>query len=84
MSEEKILTINLRKKLVKNSRWRRAKDCSKFFRETLEKRFKTDKIKIDKKVNEKIWERGIENPPFKLRVKSIKSDDGTVKIELME
>jgi large subunit ribosomal protein L31e len=84
MAEEKILTINLRKKLIKNSRWRRAKDCSIFFRETLEKKFKTDKIKIDKKVNEKIWERGIENPPCKLRVKSIKSDDGTVKIELME
>jgi len=84
MAEEKILTINLRKKLVKVAKWRRAKDYVKFLRERLKRNFKTEKIKIDKKLNEKIWERSMENPPVKLRVKVVKLDDGSVRVELME
>lgn len=84
MVEEKILTLNLRKKMLKVAKWRRAKSYMQFLREKLEKNFKTKKIKIGKMLNEKIWERSIENPPFKVRIKATKSDDGIVKIELME
>jgi large subunit ribosomal protein L31e len=84
MVEEKILTINLRKKMIKVAKWRRSKDYVKFLKENLKRNFKTDKIKIDQKLNEKIWKRSIENPPLKIRIKAIKSDDGTVKVELMD
>lgn len=82
MAEEKILTINLRKKLVKTKKWKKAKNYLKVLRELLRRKFKTDKIKIDGKLNEKIWGKGIENPPSKLKIKVIKLDDGTIKAEL--
>ena len=82
MVEEKILTINLRKKLVKTKKWKKAKNYLKVLRELLRRKFKTDKIKIDGKLNEKIWGKSIENPPSKLKIKVIKSDDGTIKAEL--
>jgi len=82
MAEEKILTINLRKNLIKSRKWEKAKDYLKVLRELLRRKFKTDKIKIDGKLNEKIWERSIENPPSKLKIRVIKSDDGTIKAEL--
>jgi large subunit ribosomal protein L31e len=84
MADEKILTLNLRKKMLKVAEWKRGKYYSRLFRKMLEKNLKTDKIKIGTKVNEKIWKRGTENPPLKIRIKSVKQDDGTVKIELME
>lgn len=84
MVEEKILTINLRKKILKVARWRRGKVYSKLLRELLKRRLKTEKIKIDKQLNEKIWKRGIENPPSKLRIKIVKQDDGSIRIEAME
>lgn len=84
MAEEKILTINLRKKLIKVAKWRRAKDYVKFLREKLKRNFKTEKIKIDKKLNEKIWERSIEKPLLKIRIKAVKLDDGSIKAELMD
>ena len=84
MSEEKILTVNLRKDLVKVSRWKRTKDYSRLFRQLMKRKFKTEKVKIDGKLNEKIWKRGIENPPLKIRVKVLKQDDGIVKVGLME
>jgi large subunit ribosomal protein L31e len=83
MVEEKILTINLRKKLVKTKKWKKAKNYLKVLRELLRRKFKTDKIKIDGKLNEKIWEKSIENPPYKLKIKVIKLDDGTIKAELV-
>jgi len=82
MAEEKILTINLRKALVKSRKWEKARDYLKVLRELLRRKFKTDKIKIDGKLNEKIWWRGIENPPSKLKIRVTKSDDGTVKAGL--
>ena len=84
MADEKILTLNLRKKMLKVAEWKRGKYYSRLLRKMLEKKLKTDKIKIDGKVNEKFWKRGTENPPAKIRVKSVKQDDGVVKIELME
>jgi len=84
MVEEKILTINLRKKIVKTKKWKKAKNYSKVLRELLRRNFKTDKIKIDGKLNEKIWEKSIENPPSKLKIKTSKLDDGTIKAELVQ
>lgn len=80
---EKIVTINLRKRLIKTPRWKRAKQAAKILRGTLERRTKGE-IKLDKTINEKIWSRGIENPPSKLRIKITKVDEKTFKAELLE
>lgn len=83
MPEEKILTINLRKKLLKVPRWRRAKDQMKFLRELLKKRTKAEKIKIGKELNEKIWSRSASKPVMKIRVR-VSKDDKTTSAELMK
>ncbi len=43
------------------------------------------KLYVDSKVNEKIWERGIEKPPSSIRVRVTKyKDDGTVDVDPAE
>jgi len=83
MVEQKIVTINFRKKLVKVPKWKRAKQTTKILREILEKQTK-GKVKFDKTINEKIWSKGIENPPSKVRVKIVKVDEKNFKAELVK
>jgi len=42
------------------------------------------KIIISNEVNEKIWSRGIEKPPRKIRVRAVKYKDGNVTVYLAE
>jgi large subunit ribosomal protein L31e len=84
MVEEKIVTINLRKKIIEKARWKRSKTALRILREILKKQTKSEKIKIDKKLNEKIWSRSSERPLAKLRIKVTKLDDGSVKVELVD
>ena len=53
-------------------------------REFLKKHMKSDDIKIDSSVNEKIWERGIQKVPPKIKVKATKEEDGSVSVTLVE
>jgi large subunit ribosomal protein L31e len=39
-------------------------------------------VKLDKTINEKIWERGTEKPPLSIRVRAAKFEDGEVQAEL--
>ena len=43
-----------------------------------------ERLVIDNEVNEKIWERGIEKPPRKIRVRVIKDKEGVVTVLLAE
>jgi large subunit ribosomal protein L31e len=82
---ERIITVPL--KATKNApRSRRAKRAVKEVREFIARHMKAeeDKIWIDTKVNEKLWERGIQNPPSRISVKAVKFDDGTVEVTLSE
>jgi large subunit ribosomal protein L31e len=45
---------------------------------------KSDDIKIDASVNEKIWERGIQKTPSKIKVKAVTEEDGSVSVTLVE
>lgn len=83
-TEEKIITVNLRKGLKESPRWNRAKKASVNLRNILKRHTKAEKIKIDKKVNEAIWRKSIERPAHKLRLKITKTDSKTAKIELLE
>ncbi|WP_340817974.1 50S ribosomal protein L31e [Methanolobus sp. WCC4] len=81
--KEQIYTIPLRE--VKEApRWKRSKHALKVIRSYLTKHMKAepDMIKIDKTINEKIWERGAEKPPLSIRVRAAKFDDGEVQAEL--
>ncbi len=74
---ERIYTIPLRD-VKTGPRTKRAQKAIRYIRRFLEKHMKTDDVVIQGELNEKIWERGIEHIPSKIRVKAEKQDDGTV------
>jgi large subunit ribosomal protein L31e len=41
-------------------------------------------LRITKEVNERIWDRGIEKPPRKIRVRATKDKEGNVTVHLAE
>lgn len=80
---EQIYTIPLRK--VKGTpRWKRSHKAMALIRQFLIRHTKSlpSQIKIDKTVNEKVWERGSEKPPSSIRVRAAKFEDGEVQVEL--
>ncbi len=82
---ERILNIPLRD-TKSTPRTRRAKRAVKEVREFVMRHMKVgeDQVWIDSSVNEKLWERGIQNPPSKITVRAIKFDDGLVEVSLTE
>ena len=82
---ERVITVPL-KATKMAPRSRRAKRAVKEVRALIARHMKTeeDKVWIDTKLNEKLWERGIQNPPSRISVKATKFDDGTVEVTLPE
>ena len=81
--KEQIYTIPLRE-VKETPRWKRSKKAVKVIREYLTKHMKVepDMIKLDKTINEKVWEHGSEKPPLSIRVRAAKFEDGEVQAEL--
>jgi large subunit ribosomal protein L31e len=81
---ERVYSVRLRQSMKKYPRWLRAKKAAKYLRNFLSKHMKTepDKIKIDPSLNEKLWERGAEKLPTRIKVRAVKFDDGVVEAEL--
>ena len=86
MSEEveRIITIPMRATKMA-PRTKRAARAIKEIRDNIARHMKADveKIWIDKSLNEKIWERGIQNPPRTITVKAVKFEDGLVEVSLV-
>lgn len=85
VKEENIYTIPLRRTFVKIPRWKRSKAAIKEIRRFIARHSHTneDKVYLSKSINQKIWERGAEKPPYVIRVRTIKSEDGEVDAELV-
>lgn len=81
--KEQIYTIPLRDAKAA-PRWRRANRAMILIKKYLTRHMKAEpeQIKIDKSINEKIWERGTEKPPSSIRVRAAKFEDGEVQAEL--
>ncbi len=92
--EERVYTIPLQKALVRPPKKRspRAMQLVKAF---IIKHMKLDikpsedeeelpQLSISKEVNEKIWSKGIEKPPRKIRVRATKDKDGNITVYLAE
>ncbi len=80
---EQIYTIPLR--VVKGtSKPNRANRAINEIKKYLVRHMKSDpsQIKIDKSLNEKMWERGRENPPSSVRVRAARFEDGEIQVEL--
>ena len=53
-------------------------------RTEVEEEEEPEKLVIDNDVNEKLWSRGIEKPPRKIRVRVVKDKEGIVTVHLAE
>jgi len=90
---ERIYTIPLTvtKQVPKTKRAPRAlKEIKDFVRKHMleepedEEKKPAKDVWVDYRLNELIWERGIENPPSKVRVKAIRFEDGLIEVSLPE
>ena len=79
---ERTYIIPLRKQVNKSPMFKRAKKAVSTVRIFLEKHMKSDDVKIGSELNMLLWERGIRNPPGKVKVSVTKDDKGVVKAEL--
>ncbi|MDD1716592.1 MAG: 50S ribosomal protein L31e [Methanolinea sp.] len=82
-TEEQIYIIPLRD-VKRAPRWKRSNTAMKDVRKFLEKHMKSADVKLDKSINERVWDRGAEKPPSRIRVRAMKFDDGQVQAELAE
>ena len=80
---ERVYIIPLRD-VKRVPRTMRSPKAVRHVKEFLKRHMKSDEIKIDSSVNEKIWERGIQKIPPKIKVKAIKEEDGSVSVTLVE
>jgi large subunit ribosomal protein L31e len=79
---ERIYTIPLRA-VKKAPRWKRSNRAIAVIRDYLKQHTKYEDIVLDASINEKIWERGSEKPPSKIRVRITEEED-IIKAELVE
>jgi len=91
--EERFYTIPLRKVWI-SPRKKRAPKAGRVVKSFVIKHMKVrteaneekeaEKLVIDNEVNEKLWERGIEKPPRKIRVRVVRDKEGVVTVLLAE
>ena len=94
IAEEKVYTIPLGKAWIapRNKRATRAIHLIKAFvvkhmklkLETGEDEEEAERLVISEGVNRRIWNRGIEKPPRRIRVRAVKDKEGTVTLYLAE
>ena len=80
---ERIYTVPLSRAWI-TARHKRTRRAVKILREFAEKHMKSEEIKIDTELNERLWIRGITRPPRRITVKMEKDEDGVVTISLPE
>lgn len=81
--DERVYTIPL-SKARKGPRTKWAKKSIRYLREYMKRHFKPEYLVISQEVNEKIWERGIQKPPRKIKVRATKNSDGLVVVYLFK
>jgi large subunit ribosomal protein L31e len=75
MEDERIYTIPLRDVTNNSPSTKRAPRAMRKIRDFLKRHTKSDNIKIDNSINEKVWERSLNKIPARIRVKVVKEDD---------
>jgi len=92
--EERIYTIPLGKAWIAPS-YKRAPKAIRIIKDFVKRHMKLEarteeveeepkRLIISNKVNERIWKRGIQKPPRKIRVRAAKDKDGNVTVYLAE
>jgi large subunit ribosomal protein L31e len=82
-SDERLVTIPLRKAFGKGPRGEKAPRAMGAIRAYASRHMKTEagRVRVSQKVHDRVWERGIHNPPPRIRVRLRKSGE-LVKVML--
>ena len=82
---EREFVIPLRASQHAPSRRRRAGHCLETVRRFIVRHMKgrPEDVWIDPRLNEHIWERGIQHIPSQVRVKAIRFEDGLIEVDLL-
>ncbi len=83
--EERVMNIPLRS-VLKAPRTKRLPTAIEVVRDYVVRhtRAKREDVWIDPEVNKLLWTRGIERPPKRVQLKTIKFEDGRVEVSLPE
>ncbi len=82
--DERIYTVPLRKAYWTGSRLRRSNRAVRILRKFVERHMKPEELVIQPEVNERIWDRGIQKPPRRIRIRATKNSDNLVRVYLAE
>jgi large subunit ribosomal protein L31e len=77
----RVYMVPLRRAFVA-PKYRRSKVAIRLIREFTTRHMKATEVKIDTEVNEKLWSRGIENPPRRIKLEMKRDDEGVVSVSL--
>jgi len=81
--EERIYTIPLRRAWI-SPRKKRAPRAVRIVKSFIQRHMKPEAIVVSNEVNERLWNRGIEKPPRKIRIRASKDKEGRVTLHLAE
>jgi large subunit ribosomal protein L31e len=83
---EREYVIPLRASQHQPSRRRRAGHALETIRRFVGRHMKgkVEDVWIDPRLNEHLWERGIQHIPSRVRVKAIRFEDGLIEVDLLE
>lgn len=81
--EERIYTIPLRKAWI-SPRKKRVPRAVRLVKAFIQRHMKPEALVMSNEVNEKLWSRGIQKPPRRIRVRAVKDREGTVTLYLAE
>lgn len=82
--DERIYTVPLRKAYWTGSRLRRSNRAVRILQEFVKRHMKPEELLIQPEVNERIWARGIQKPPRRVRIRATKNSDNLVRVYLAE
>jgi len=81
--EERFYVVPLSKAWT-SPRRKRTPRAIRILRSFIKRHMKTENVVITNEVNERIWSRGIEKPPRKIRVRVVRDSEGVVRVHLAE
>jgi large subunit ribosomal protein L31e len=79
--EERLYTLNLRKVFI-TPRKKRAARAIRLIKEFIKRHMKPEEVLITNEVNKRVWARGAEKPPRKIKIKAVKDKEGKVTVFL--
>jgi large subunit ribosomal protein L31e len=81
--EERIYTVPLQA-AWRVPAWRRTPKAMRVLREFVSRHMKPESMKLTRELNERVWDKGIQNPPRRIRIRAVKDSEGVVTVYLHE